>query len=335
MFNFLTRGYIPLSEGSQKFMETEVMRKIGVIFVLISFIFLLPVVGLADNGLSSSSNFEGAFAPVGVGVRGLGMGGAFLALADDASSTYWNPAGLGFLTKKEITFMYADLYGLITNGHAAYAMPDGGSGASGLAWLVTGSSELTDVNGKEMSWLENSITYSYARRLNDYISAGMTGKFLLVNSDFTNGNATGFGFDAGLSVWPDMRFGAGIMLRDIFTQVNWDTEQKDRLPFKYAAGLAFVPVNYIRTEIDVAGSEEEVIKRATGGLEVGLPMQGLEDVFMARMGLSRVLDEEKRFIYSAGMGIAIDRIRLDYAFMLDSKSELGNAHRISLTIVLP
>lgn len=30
-----------------------------------------------------------------VGIRALGMGGAFVAVADDASATWWNPAGLG------------------------------------------------------------------------------------------------------------------------------------------------------------------------------------------------------------------------------------------------
>src|SRR6266498_4069484 len=29
-----------------------------------------------------------------LGVRALGMGGAFVAVADDATATYWNPAGL-------------------------------------------------------------------------------------------------------------------------------------------------------------------------------------------------------------------------------------------------
>src|SRR3954452_11536526 len=29
-----------------------------------------------------------------VGTRAAGMGGAFVAVADDASATYWNPAGL-------------------------------------------------------------------------------------------------------------------------------------------------------------------------------------------------------------------------------------------------
>lgn len=31
-----------------------------------------------------------------VGARALGMGGAFVAVADDATATYWNPAGLAF-----------------------------------------------------------------------------------------------------------------------------------------------------------------------------------------------------------------------------------------------
>lgn len=36
----------------------------------------------------------GAQSHDGVGLRALGMGGAFVAVADDASATYWNPAGL-------------------------------------------------------------------------------------------------------------------------------------------------------------------------------------------------------------------------------------------------
>lgn len=38
-----------------------------------------------------------------VGARPLGMGGAFIALADDVSATYWNPAGLAYLPRPELT----------------------------------------------------------------------------------------------------------------------------------------------------------------------------------------------------------------------------------------
>ena len=43
--------------------------------------------------------------PVGSGARALGMGGAFIAVADDATSASWNPGGLIQLDKSEISFV--------------------------------------------------------------------------------------------------------------------------------------------------------------------------------------------------------------------------------------
>ena len=42
--------------------------------------------------------------PVGSGARAVGMGGAFIAVADDATAASWNPAGLTQLMKPEISF---------------------------------------------------------------------------------------------------------------------------------------------------------------------------------------------------------------------------------------
>ncbi|HBI14960.1 MAG TPA: hypothetical protein DDY20_05525 [Desulfobulbaceae bacterium] len=52
-------------------------------------------------GISSSPN------PVGSGARALGMGGAFIALADDATAASWNPAALIQLEKPEISIVGA------------------------------------------------------------------------------------------------------------------------------------------------------------------------------------------------------------------------------------
>jgi long-subunit fatty acid transport protein len=43
----------------------------------------------------------------GSGARAFGMGGAFLARADDATAASWNPAGLSYLRLPEVSFVYS------------------------------------------------------------------------------------------------------------------------------------------------------------------------------------------------------------------------------------
>ncbi len=43
--------------------------------------------------------------PVGSGARALGMGGAFIAVADDATAASWNPGGLTQLERPEVSFV--------------------------------------------------------------------------------------------------------------------------------------------------------------------------------------------------------------------------------------
>ncbi|MDP2647074.1 MAG: outer membrane protein transport protein [Desulfobacterales bacterium] len=48
--------------------------------------------------------------PVGSGARALGMGGAFIAVADDATAASWNPGGLIQLEKPEISAVVSYIY---------------------------------------------------------------------------------------------------------------------------------------------------------------------------------------------------------------------------------
>jgi len=55
-----------------------------------------------------AENYTGDFLTNGVGGRALGMGGAYAALADDVTATYWNPAGIAHVPdKSQIGFMHA------------------------------------------------------------------------------------------------------------------------------------------------------------------------------------------------------------------------------------
>ena len=79
------------------------------------------------------------FPDIGLGARPMGMGGAFVAVADDINSIFWNPAGISQIQRVEFSSMYFNPYGLNVNSQllsGAFQHPlDGGIG---MAILRTG-----------------------------------------------------------------------------------------------------------------------------------------------------------------------------------------------------
>jgi hypothetical protein len=78
------------------------MNKLFVFLLL----FIMPSVVLAQN----QSLIFGQPNTYGIGPRAMGMGGAFTAVADDASAAYWNPAGLSQISSYEISISSAPIY---------------------------------------------------------------------------------------------------------------------------------------------------------------------------------------------------------------------------------
>ena len=92
---------------------------------------LALVLGLGSLGASpaSATRFAGAFMADGGGARALGMGSAFVAVADDATAAFWNPAGLVNLERPQVIAMHSERFGdLVDRDYASYARPLGGSG---------------------------------------------------------------------------------------------------------------------------------------------------------------------------------------------------------------
>ena len=87
------------------------------------------------------------FENVAVGARALALGPSGLAIADDATSYYWNPAALATLARGDVVADYAKPYGVpdLNEGALALAVPRFGVGW-GLAWhrLALGSSYAED-----------------------------------------------------------------------------------------------------------------------------------------------------------------------------------------------
>ncbi len=79
---------------------------------------------------AGATKYAGAFMADGGGARALGMGSAFAAVADDASATFWNPAGLAGLQRRELLLMHSEHFGsLVDRDFASFVLPLGSSEA--------------------------------------------------------------------------------------------------------------------------------------------------------------------------------------------------------------
>ena len=76
-----------------------------------------------------------AFDDIGIGARPLGMGGAFVAVSDDANAAIYNPAGLGYITAAAAGFTHVRMYsGAVNHNYAAIVLPLGIAGSFGVNW---------------------------------------------------------------------------------------------------------------------------------------------------------------------------------------------------------
>ena len=75
-------------------------------YIFISFLVLFLSIPEARALVSIDQNLDFNFRFNNPGARANAMGGAFIALADDATAAYTNPAGLTILTKPEISIEY-------------------------------------------------------------------------------------------------------------------------------------------------------------------------------------------------------------------------------------
>ena len=130
------------------------------------------------------------FLEIGVGARGLALGGAYTALAEGVTALYWNPAGIAELEGPAAAFSIADLYGDagISHTFAGGIMPVGSNGAFGIALTQLSSGDIQRTTelfpdggdpafGNTFSYTASAAGLYYARRLTDRLGLGVGVKF--------------------------------------------------------------------------------------------------------------------------------------------------------------
>ena len=103
--------------------------------ILVIALFLLSSQALADS-------YSCEFLSIGSGARASGLSGAFVAVADDSTAAYWNPAGLCQIKKRELTLMHASRFArLATFDSISYAQGFP-IGTVGINWIRFGVGDI-------------------------------------------------------------------------------------------------------------------------------------------------------------------------------------------------
>ena len=116
--------------------------------LLLSFAAKASAAGFDNSAVGTSS---GQFLKLGAGSRGMAMGEACSAAADDAGAVYWNPAALLQIESSSVVLMHAVYLDTIFYDFAAFGrkLKNNTAWGAGLQYLSVGSIAETDGLGLE------------------------------------------------------------------------------------------------------------------------------------------------------------------------------------------
>jgi hypothetical protein len=271
-----------------------------------------------------------AFLDIGVGARGIGMGGAYTALADDASAVYWNPAGLARLEKREVSVSHAEL-GLGTReDFVAYAHPTSrGTIAAAATYLSQGAIGARDATGRltgDFQASDAAFAGAYGIKT-EAADLGVSVKYL--RSHIASSEAQGVAADLGARRAFDGagpgKLVVGAALRNLGPGLKYDTQRND-LPLRLAGGrLLVLP----------AGRSPSSPERAPGGADGGFggALKVMEGALL-RLGWSTksAAPEGSGFDAARGLtvGLGLERAGFLFDYAAQAAGELGAAHRFTL-----
>ena len=325
-------------------------RSIGI--SLLPAISLLLVVSTSSAGIFSrerAGTTGATFLKIEAGARPVAMGGAFVAVADDANTTYWNPAGLAQLEEREITAMHNEWLQGIRYEFLGYAHPIKsekrvqGFGASVMALYTTGLEERTEETMEPegtFAAYDIALAGAYACKVSKALSIGANLK--LIHQRIQDETAWGGAIDIGLLYrfpGPRKRFSRdtlqlGFAVQNIGPKIKF-IKESDPLPLNIKAGIAKTfDLRSIESGLTLAFDVNAPIDNVPNGhFGVEFIYKKMKDISLAgRVGYktNTIKDLNALSGLSAGAGFVWKRMAIDYVWV--PYGDLGNTHRISLTI---
>ena len=161
------------------------------------------------SDVSKTATNAAVFLEIPVGAGAIGMGSAFVSVANDATSLYWNPAGSASLTQNQFVAVHTGWIAGTRFDFGGFVLPLGTFGTLGLSFtslsmddMKVRTVELPEGTGEFFSAGDMAAGISYARKLTDRFSIGFTGKY--IRQSIWHESAEAFALDAGTTFKTDL-----------------------------------------------------------------------------------------------------------------------------------
>ncbi len=297
-----------------------------------------------------------AFNDIGIGARPLGMGGAFVALADDGNAASYNAAGLGYINAVHVNLTTAQRFGgLINYNYIGGVVPLRSAGSFGASiGILSEDSEI---------YKEQTVTISYGKSFLQKFAIGLNLKSFSTRFDennesvsthlennrqfFAHTSATDISFDLGMIAHPAAGLTFGLSAENLLpANVSVSEVGEDPVPRNIRVGLVYRLAAIAATTQQEA--LREVLKSGLGLFEIAFRDGSRHIHAGAELWLNRVIGVRVGYSLRSGVnratGIALGgsaklpiaalRLQLDYAFQIVTGALADNTtQRFSLNLM--
>ena len=204
--------------------------------------------------LYTTTAIYGAEEQARTGARAIGIGGAFIGVADDENAVRRNPAGLTHLDRYAVGFEQtpSGLFDALQTSYLSAVLPTSEKMALGIDWLQIG------IEDEELDSSRSSFNFAYSYAPLSQLSLGANLKYFtwsIALDGRSRGAATGWGTDVGLLYQPHPRWKLGVLAQNFIgfgsgeglsygTWIRHDSDVSEKIfPTAYKFGVAYQPVS--------------------------------------------------------------------------------------------
>jgi hypothetical protein len=247
------------------------------------------------------------------------MGGAYVAVADDANAVFLNPAGLGNSTYIDISVSYGSLLGDVNQRSIIGSVGLREYGKVGFGYSLTGvnSIPLTDSSGNSIGtgdFYNSDTAISYGYPLYEWLLLGA--KAHRLSSGWSEYNGEGYGLGMGLLLKPFQNFNIGLLIENIYAiDYSWNNGSHDKIAKSAILGVSYRPItekillamDSLSNNID---QNADIDKISIGG------EFSVVEWLKIRLGGLFSKDTSENYVGSASVGLGINlfnNLNFDYA----------------------